>query len=161
MTRQAISTGSSPNDGTGDTLRQAATKINDNFEELYLFLGGDSDQLSSSMTLGSSSVSFSDPVSFEKVVYTPSTITANGAASADDTYIVCNKATALAVTLADGTSTGEVKIFTNQGAGTASITPANLASSSTVIQIEQYESVSLIWDGSNWYVTGGYGYSLS
>ena len=35
MTRQVISTGSAANDGTGDTLRSAAIKINDNFGELY------------------------------------------------------------------------------------------------------------------------------
>jgi len=35
MTQQTISTGSSANDGTGDTLRSAATKINANFTEVY------------------------------------------------------------------------------------------------------------------------------
>jgi len=46
MTRQAISTGSAANDGTGDTLRQAAQKINENFVEIYRKFGGDSDVLS-------------------------------------------------------------------------------------------------------------------
>ena len=41
MTRQIISTGTSANDGTGDTLRSAGTKINSNFSELYTILGGD------------------------------------------------------------------------------------------------------------------------
>ena len=35
MGKQVISTGSSANDGTGDTLRSAGTKINANFTELY------------------------------------------------------------------------------------------------------------------------------
>jgi hypothetical protein len=35
MTKQVINTGSAANDGTGDTLRTAATKINSNFTELY------------------------------------------------------------------------------------------------------------------------------
>ena len=39
MARQGIGTGSSPNDGTGDTLRAGAAKVNDNFSELYTFLG--------------------------------------------------------------------------------------------------------------------------
>ena len=43
MARENISIGSSANDGTGDTLRNAGTKINDTFVELYLKLGGDSD----------------------------------------------------------------------------------------------------------------------
>ena len=41
MTRQIINTGTQANDGTGDTLRVAATKINENFAELYTTVGGD------------------------------------------------------------------------------------------------------------------------
>ena len=47
MTRQDINIGSSANDGTGDTLRSAGTKINSNFRELYTQFGGDSTTLSS------------------------------------------------------------------------------------------------------------------
>jgi hypothetical protein len=39
MARQTINTGSAPNDGTGDTLLQGATKINQNFQELYATYG--------------------------------------------------------------------------------------------------------------------------
>jgi hypothetical protein len=39
MSRVAINTGSVANDGTGDSLRIAGGKINDNFSELYNFLG--------------------------------------------------------------------------------------------------------------------------
>ena len=46
MTRQDINIGSSANDGTGDTLRSAGTKINSNFKELYTQFGGDSTTLS-------------------------------------------------------------------------------------------------------------------
>ena len=35
MTRQNISIGTSANDGTGDTLRSAGQKINENFAEIY------------------------------------------------------------------------------------------------------------------------------
>ena len=35
MARQIINTGTAPNDGTGDSLRVAGVKINDNFNELY------------------------------------------------------------------------------------------------------------------------------
>lgn len=35
MARQTIGVGSQANDGTGDTLRSAAIKMNNNFEELY------------------------------------------------------------------------------------------------------------------------------
>ena len=39
MTKQAIGLGSSPNDGTGDTIRAGGDKINDNFDEIYTLLG--------------------------------------------------------------------------------------------------------------------------
>lgn len=100
-----------------------------------------------------------------KIAYDAQTITANGAASANYTYIICNKGTALAVSLAAGTTVGETKIFTNKGAGTATITPAagffNAPGGGTTIQIEQYDSVQLIWDGADWYITGGNGYSVA
>lgn len=35
MTQQIIDVGSTPNDGTGDPIRTAFTKTNDNFTELY------------------------------------------------------------------------------------------------------------------------------
>ena len=39
MARQGISTGTSPNSGTGDTLLSGGVKINENFSELYTLLG--------------------------------------------------------------------------------------------------------------------------
>tara|TARA_B110000444_G_scaffold141405_1_gene132610 strand:- start:5678 stop:6607 length:930 start_codon:yes stop_codon:yes gene_type:complete len=58
MTRENISTGSSANDGTGDTLRSAGTKINANFTELYTLLGGNANTLSTQVTLGTDGVIF-------------------------------------------------------------------------------------------------------
>ena len=51
MTRQNINIGSSANDGTGDTLRSAGTKMNANFEEIYTQLGGNSSNLSTLVKL--------------------------------------------------------------------------------------------------------------
>lgn len=39
MTRQIINLGTTPNDGTGDALRDAFAKVNDNFSELYTEFG--------------------------------------------------------------------------------------------------------------------------
>ena len=39
MTKQAVNVGVLPNDGQGDNLRAGATKINNNFNELYTALG--------------------------------------------------------------------------------------------------------------------------
>ena len=59
MTRQNIGIGSSANDGNGDTLRQAGTKINANFAEIYAKLGGgDSSNLSTQISLETDAVVF-------------------------------------------------------------------------------------------------------
>lgn len=92
-------------------------------------------------------------VEISKLALTSSTITSDGAASTSASYIICNKGSALAVTLADGTVVGETKIFTNKGAGTATITPSNFAAG-TSFAIAQYEGAQVIWDGTNWYLTG-------
>lgn len=40
MGQAFIDTGSSPNQGTGDSIRDAFTKVNENFSELYTFNNG-------------------------------------------------------------------------------------------------------------------------
>ena len=265
MARQNINTGSSANDGNGDTLRAAGTKINDNFVEIYRFLGGgDSNDLSSQVSFEDSAVVFegatadafetrlvasnvgadvkitlpdsdgvvtlnsatqtltnktltspalttpsittsindangnesikltatgsavneitvinsastdavqvnatgtatnlnlnlnakgTGSVELSKAAYEAVEITANGAASTAATMIICNKGSALAVSLANGTTTGEYKIFTNKGAGVATITPASFAAG-TSFAIAQNEGATCIWDGSNWFLVG-------
>ena len=39
MAKQGISTGTTPNDGSGDSLLAGAIKINSNFDELYSAIG--------------------------------------------------------------------------------------------------------------------------
>tara|TARA_Y100000114_G_scaffold156995_1_gene186470 strand:+ start:1427 stop:2365 length:939 start_codon:yes stop_codon:yes gene_type:complete len=299
MTRQNINVGSSANDGTGDTLRSAGNKINQNFQELYTQLGGDSSTLSTKVTIVDSAVIFEgvsadshetkliavDPtadrvvsipnatgaivldvatqtltnktlnaptissitnggtvtipsgadtlvartstdtltnktltsptintpiigtslndvngnelikvtatgsavneltiangasttgptlsatgggsnlniimtskgtgsVELNKAAFSSSTITSDGAANTGASLIICNKGSDLAVSLADGTTTGEYKIFTNKGAGLATITPANFANG-TSIQLPQNRATQCIWDGSNWFM---------
>ena len=57
MARQNINTGASANDGTGDSLRNAGNKINQNFQEIYQFLG-ESDQVSPYLFLDSDGIHF-------------------------------------------------------------------------------------------------------
>ena len=95
-------------------------------------------------------------VEIAKAAYTSSTITANGAASTAATYIICNKSTALAVSLADGTVVGEYKIFTNKGVGVATVTPTNFAQG-TSFALAQYDGCQVVWDGTNWYLIGNQG----
>lgn len=91
-----------------------------------------------------------------KAAYSASTISVNGTIDATTTYVICNKATALALSLADGTTVGEYKIFTNKGIGTATIQPANLAQG-TSFALAQYDGCQLIWDGTDWYLVGNQG----
>ena len=58
MSRQNISIGTTANDGTGDTLRSAGSKINANFVEIYQHLANDSDALSSNIFFEDSSIVF-------------------------------------------------------------------------------------------------------
>jgi len=51
MAYQAIGIGSTANDGTGDTLRIGADKVNDNFVEVYTKLGNGSTLTSDTVTL--------------------------------------------------------------------------------------------------------------
>ena len=55
MAREIINRGTLANDNTGDTLRAAASKINNNFQEVYRILG-DSSTPTSTIILGASSI---------------------------------------------------------------------------------------------------------
>lgn len=130
MARQNLSLGTTANDGTGDALRPAGQKINQNFVEVYMHLGGDSDALPGNIT-----------------------VTADGTLSLAYRMYICNKSTALAVTLPSGTYVGETKVFINTGAGVATVT-ANLANTSVSFALAQYEGCQVIWSGSEWYLIG-------
>jgi hypothetical protein len=58
MARQNLNLGSQANDGTGDTLRAAGQKINQNFAELYETLSGDPGQVSTGVRLTNTGVTF-------------------------------------------------------------------------------------------------------
>ena len=136
MTRQTISIGTAANDGTGDSLRSGGTKMNANFSELYTDIGGDATTLPS-----------------KRVLHRQTTITADATLTLTFDYYILNKATALALALPVGTVTGEVKVFTNIGAGVATIT-TNLAGASVSFALAQYEGCQIIWAGTEWYIIG-------
>ena len=60
MAYQSIGIGSTADDGTGDTLRAGADKVNDNFVELYTLLG-DASSLSSGLSATASVVTLTAP----------------------------------------------------------------------------------------------------
>ena len=95
-------------------------------------------------------------VELNKAAFSSSTITANGAANTSATLIIGNKGTQLDVSLADGTTVGEYKIFTNKGAGAMHVTPTNFAQGTKFV-LAQNDGCTCIWDGSNWFLVGNQG----
>ena len=60
MAKQVIGIGTTPNDGTGDTIRAGGDKINDNFDEIYTLLGTGT-ALTSGISATSSVVTLAGP----------------------------------------------------------------------------------------------------
>ena len=137
MARQTLDIGTNANDGTGDTLRSGGEKINDNFNELYSTLGGNS--------IATNGINAS---------YATQTIdTASATVNDSDTLIIFNSTGTIAATLGDGTSTGQYKIFLNKNTGVATVTPTNFGNG-TNFALSQYGSSQAIWEGSKWYLIG-------
>lgn len=86
-----------------------------------------------------------------KLQYKEHTLVGNGAMNLTVPLTVFNSASALAITLADGTHIGEAKYFLNKGSATATITPTNLAGGSTVA-VAANEAGFFMWSGSNWHL---------
>tara|TARA_B100000941_G_scaffold147505_1_gene104660 strand:+ start:46 stop:993 length:948 start_codon:yes stop_codon:yes gene_type:complete len=93
-------------------------------------------------------------VAIGKAAFTSSTITGDGEADSSSSLIICNSGSALAVGLGPGTTIGEFKIFSNKGAGLATITPAPFANGNT-IRLPQNTATQCIWDGTNWFMLSG------
>ena len=93
-------------------------------------------------------------VAIGKAAFTSSTITSDGEADSSSSLVICNSGSALAVGLGPGTTIGEFKIFSNKGAGLATITPAPFANGNT-IRLPQNTATQCIWDGTNWFMLSG------
>jgi hypothetical protein len=83
------------------------------------------------------------------------TVSGNGALSVVLPYSEITKGTAGAYSLADGV-VGQVKYISVSGAGTATITPANFGAGTT-LTLQQNETGTLVFDGTNWQVLATYG----
>ena len=222
MAKSSISIGSAANDGTGDTLRSAGTKINSNFTELYNAFG-DGSSLAAGISATGSTITLTSPVlntptigvslndtngnefvkftstssaineltiangasndgpslsatgtasnlnltltskgtgsvEISKAAFSSITMTADGAVNATKTLIIGNKGSALAVSLADGTTTGEYKIFINRGVGNMVVTPTNFAQGAS-FTLAQNDGCTCVWGGTgtNWFLVGNQG----
>ena len=60
MALQSLGLGSTTNDGTGDNLRVAADKVNDNFSEIYTLIG-DASSLSTGISATASVITLTTP----------------------------------------------------------------------------------------------------
>ena len=60
MAKQIINTGNAPNDGSGDGLRTAGGKINQNFNELYSVLGDSENLLNTDIDFGPNKIFYSN-----------------------------------------------------------------------------------------------------
>jgi len=270
MARQNISIGSAANDGTGDTLRQAAQKINETFLEIYQKFG-DSDNLSQIVSFVTAGIEFNLGTSYtltalapptvdrtillddatgtitlneatqtliNKTLVTPTisspkistalsdasgnefiklsaaasavneitlanaatganpTITASGTdaninivvnpkgdgsiaigkvsfssggevTSADNdftqtnSHVICNNSVSpFQLDMNDGTTSGELVIFTNKGSQIVTVVPDNFANG-TQFALDQFDTATLIWDGTNWYIVSHYGATIT
>lgn len=92
MAQQTIGIGTTANDGTGDALRTAFDKVNDNFTEIYTELGGTS---LSNLTITGNTISSDDTngdINFDPngtggvVITSPGTLTASGGGSLTGTW---------------------------------------------------------------------------
>ena len=89
------------------------------------------------------------------LVYGSETIDTDAAACSVTTPItILNHDGDEAVTLADGTTVGQVKIFLSSTANTVTLTPATLAGASTTIATTTVgEAFTLVWGGTDgWFV---------
>ena len=93
-------------------------------------------------------------VELNKAAFSSSTITSNGAANTGATFIIGDAGSQLDVSLANGTTVGEFKIFTNKGAGAMHVTPASFRGSQTKFILNQFDGCTCIWDGTNWFLVG-------
>lgn len=149
MPRQNIFTGTAANDGTGDTLRLAAEKINETFVELYQHLGADSDQLSPSITFTQDGVQLGGVVSYDT-----ESVDSDGAISLDVPVSIFTSDSDIAVSLANATATGHAKKLINTNAGLVTITPTSFAQG-TSFALRQNGACELIWAGASWHLFGG------
>jgi len=95
-------------------------------------------------------------VEVQKIATTVTEMTSAGTAPSATSYVIINIGTASAIGLADGTTVGEQKIFTNKGAGIATITPTSFGPGADIV-LDQNDGCILIWDNTDWQIIGQYG----
>ena len=122
MAKQGISTGSAPNDGTGDTLLAGTIKINNNFNEIYDIFGDGANLVSF--------VSFASTAGYSTNAGIASTSVAAGIAASVSDDININ--TSGVVT----TSYGDIGKVTIQQPGAIAEGPIEVGTATTMFRIK-------------------------
>ena len=141
MTRQNINIGSTANDGTGDPLRTAFDKINDNFVELY---GSDNDLNTLDANLNVNNFSITTGVTNGNITITPNgtgninlgALKFNGTSISSDDSTIVNINEALRVEgalTATGALTSNTSLTLATGATVTGIDNGTLGSSATLL----------------------------
>jgi plastocyanin len=119
MAKQVIGVGSSPNDGTGNTLRDGGVKINSNFDELYNGLGGSTVRIA----IPSSAISNGATLKFDGTNFVP-----NSDIDTNTTYAISSETVAsgakVRLTGSDST-TDDISILTANAGLTITRTDAS------------------------------------
>jgi len=145
------------------TFTQAGASAVNNFDISNATTGnspiltGDGDDVNISLDIkgkGSGAVVINKPA----LDFNEQTITGN--VSTTKSHIIANSGTPITLTLTNGLKSGELKVFTNKGAGIATVTPNNFANG-TSVALDQYDTATFIWDGTNWYLISNYGATIS
>ena len=78
MAKQSINIGVTPNDGSGDSLRDGADKLNDNFNEVYSVLGDGENLLNGNIDFGPNKIFYSNVFATEAELNSVSASTYHG-----------------------------------------------------------------------------------
>ena len=129
MALQSIGLGSAADDGTGDTLRAAGTKVNENFDEVYTLLG-DGTTLSSGISASTTVITLTAPAL---------------SGSVTGTYTLAGTPTITSPSISGPTFTGVLSIA-DGAVGAPSIT--NTGDTDTGIYFSAADEVSITTGGS-------------
>ena len=112
----------------------------------------DGDDTNVSLTLGSKGTGAININN--KVVHREHFMTGDGAVDLTIPLTIFNASSALAITMADGTITGETKYFVNRGTGTATVTITSLVGTGnpSTVAFAAHEAGFMMWDGANWHL---------
>ena len=98
-------------------------------------------------------------VNLSKAAFSSTTVSTNAASIVAGTLIIGNKSSGgkLELSLENGTTVGEYKIFTNKGTENMEVTPVTFRGSQTKFTLSQFDGCTCIWDGSAWFLVGNQG----